>query len=393
MRILLANPYAPPTIGGVENSLIYIANALKEAGHEVEIFSLDKENNGHVGFIECIRVRRTHYKGSRNPILRYRRLKHVVEWELPRVLEDFDADEIWCRNGVLGESLIKVCKSKGIKLKMIYPTLASLHHKGTYKRNSHVPFLKQLYLKSVGYIEYQYLKKVEKRLVHSAINIVFSNMMKRHLQTKYKGIKVSVIDPGVDSRKYYPNRSNEKQHFAGLSFDFRKEKYILYVGRLSTAKNVAILIDAMCYIEEGIKLVIVGDGDDKENLLRLVKKLSLNDRIVFLGKQKELLPSLYSFAKATVLPTLIETFGQTYIESLACGTPVVGFGGDNPMFDNATSEIIKEGNNGYIARDYSSEDLAQAINRTIQLPEEAINVKDVHYHYSWRTFVKKLTSI
>ena len=68
------------------------------------------------------------------------------------------------------------------------------------------------------------------------------------------------------------------------------------------------------------------------------------------------LKKLYSSADVMVVPSKMETLGQTAIESLACGTPVVAFN------NTGLSDIISHKKNGYLAEFLNEQDLANGIN-------------------------------
>lgn len=112
-----------------------------------------------------------------------------------------------------------------------------------------------------------------------------------------------------------PVRSKEFSKF----FRSNKEDYYIYVGRLDIPyKRVDLVIKAFNKLNK--KLLIVGDGFDKEKLKSISK-----ENIKFLGwkKGKELCEIL-SKAKALILPSE-EDFGIVSVEAQACGTPVIAF--------------------------------------------------------------------
>jgi glycosyltransferase involved in cell wall biosynthesis len=127
----------------------------------------------------------------------------------------------------------------------------------------------------------------------------------------------------------------------------------------------------------------------------LADRLGLGDRILFAGKQTRTLPGFYGLARVTVLPTTLESFGQVLLESMACGTPAVGFGGA-PGIYTATSEIIRDGETGRVISDASPERLAQGIDSLLKLSEETYRamsltcVEEARTRFSWKRFVQTL---
>ena len=108
------------------------------------------------------------------------------------------------------------------------------------------------------------------------------------------------------------------------------EKYLLYVGRIMPIKALEKLIEGVSksklFADQGYKLYLAGqnEGEYYENLVSLIRKLELEDRVVFKGmvegRDKE---SLYAAAKALMLVSHTENFGNVVIESLAHGTPAI----------------------------------------------------------------------
>jgi len=93
------------------------------------------------------------------------------------------------------------------------------------------------------------------------------------------------------------------------------------VGRLVKGKNHELLINSMLHFQDSIKLVIVGDGEEREKLELLVQKLKIKN-IEFVGLQKN--PFVYlSNADCFLFATNHESFGNVLLEALACGLPII----------------------------------------------------------------------
>jgi len=110
------------------------------------------------------------------------------------------------------------------------------------------------------------------------------------------------------------------------------ENFLLYVGIFKERKNHIGLLNALAILRaRGIRapLVIAGPlGSGAERLRQKAVDLGIADDVVFAGLvSDEELPALYSAAKTYVCPSLYEGFGQTLVEAMACGTPVVSHNG------------------------------------------------------------------
>ena len=141
----------------------------------------------------------------------------------------------------------------------------------------------------------------------------------------------------------------------------REGKRILYVGRLSTEKNAAMLIRAIKDINGDLELNIIGKGPEEEKL----KKLAEGDaRIKFLGTKthEELIP-IYQSADVFVLPSNTESYGKVLIEAGAAGCALIA-----PRTPGARS-IIADGKSGLLVSVGDEEGLREAIEKLIKVRE------------------------
>lgn len=110
--------------------------------------------------------------------------------------------------------------------------------------------------------------------------------------------------------------------------DKLSDPYWINVGSLVKEKNHAGLLHIYKrYINKGGReqLVIVGDGPEKENLLRISKELCLENLVRFLGYRQDVI-ALIGRSKGLLLPSLIEGLPGVILESMACKVPVFAYG-------------------------------------------------------------------
>ncbi len=156
------------------------------------------------------------------------------------------------------------------------------------------------------------------------------------------------------------------------TFDF-KEKMVLGVGRLEEQKNFKLLIKVFSQIQTDWKLFIAGDGTQKEELEKMIKK----DNIKLIGIRKDIF-DFYKKASIFVLSSKKEGFPNALIEAMACGCACVAF--DCPY---GPSEIIENYKNGILVENQNEEKLKEAIELLIKdenlrkkLAKEAVKVKE-----------------
>lgn len=136
------------------------------------------------------------------------------------------------------------------------------------------------------------------------------------------------------------------------------EPYFLYVGRFSQEKNLLRLLQAYRrYRElepEGWRLVLVGDGPQREELRETARELGL-DGVVWPGyKRLDELPIYYALSGAFVLPSVSEPWGLVVNEAMASGLPVLVSSRCGSAWD-----LVREGDNGYTFDPFDPGELAQ----------------------------------
>jgi len=133
-------------------------------------------------------------------------------------------------------------------------------------------------------------------------------------------------------------------------FGFNNDHVIsTYIGRLSPEKNLSLLIRAfygMAMTYDHVRLLIVGDGPERENLETQIKHMKIADKVYFTGMvEYESIPAYLAACDIFVTPSSSETFGLSTVEAMAAGLPVLGM--DAP----GSRDIIEDGITGLITSD------------------------------------------
>ena len=133
--------------------------------------------------------------------------------------------------------------------------------------------------------------------------------------------------------------------------------YVLSVGRLESVKRVDLIVRAMASVDPAIRLVIAGDGTQRENVERAAAEAGVSDRTAFLGAvEDDQLLDLYADALAIVYPPFDEDFGYVTLEAFLSRKPVV-----TCLDSGGPNEFVVNGVNGY-STEPTPEAVADAIN-------------------------------
>lgn len=173
---------------------------------------------------------------------------------------------------------------------------------------------------------------------------------------------IEILPDGIDAETFNPNvNGNEIRKRYNLEDYFM----IFSSGRMVERKGFRYLIEAMPYILgrfQNTKLIIGGDGPEKENLEKLAIDLGINDNVIFPGFIPDQdFPKYMKTCDVFVLPSIVDSKGDTegsatiLLEAMACGTPVVGtkVGG--------VPYAIKDGKGGFLVEEKSPRQLVEKI--------------------------------
>ncbi len=139
---------------------------------------------------------------------------------------------------------------------------------------------------------------------------------------------------------------------------------ILYVGALTERKGVRYLLESFASIHRQLpsaQLAIVGDGPLKDQLKTRTAELQLDGAVIFHGLvQPERLAEYYERSGLFLFPTQEDTFGVVIAEAAASGLPLV-----TSPYAGATSEFVRDGENGFVVEPTDTSAIAQAALRVL----------------------------
>lgn len=343
MRILLVNKFHYLR-GGSEKYYFELAKLLKDHGHTVAFFSMKNENNIETGdreyFVDEIDMN-TGSKFEALNVIYSKKNKVLME----KALEEFKPDIVHINNfqRQLSASIIDAVKEKNIPLIMTAHDLNSICPASIMLYNGEVcedcitkgytscikkKCIKNSMLKSVlGYIEKKYYDlhkifcKVDCIISPSEFN---KNQL---LKGKLKCNDITVIH----------NFVNETE-----KTDYTLGDCAFYFGRLSREKGILNLIEAINNIP-GARLIIAGDGPERENIQAYIKEHKLENRITLLGylNQNDIRENIRKCRFVTVPSICFENCPYSVLETMEIGKPIIGskIGG--------IPELVKNDVNGY----------------------------------------------
>lgn len=142
------------------------------------------------------------------------------------------------------------------------------------------------------------------------------------LQAGADPAKMLTIANGVETEAIARHRPAFGRDTLGLGGN---DQALLCVGRLTLAKGHRYLLEAMRLLAEpmpGVKLLIAGDGELREELRQLAKSLGVSDRVHFLGSRKDI-PDLLALCDLYVSASVFEGTSLAVMEAMAAGKPIV----------------------------------------------------------------------
>ncbi len=182
--------------------------------------------------------------------------------------------------------------------------------------------------------------------------IVPSNFVKKQLTDIYHvdENKIIVVRNGVDLNRFYFSEKERRVLREKLNTDDNVIAFC-FVSTNHRLKGLQFLLRSLKILKNkgyDFRLLVAGSGDD-DYFLRLIKRLGLEDCVLWLGKRKDI-ENVYRTCDVLVYPTLFDAASSVVLEAMACGLVPIA------SKYNGTTEVIKEGENGFVIDDPTNPD-------------------------------------
>jgi len=214
--------------------------------------------------------------------------------------------------------------------------------------------------KILNLLSFQTIKKADRLIV---LDETTRDFIKKNIGNNIAD-KIQIIPPGINL-KDFPSKSKP----------IKKDSIeLITIGRVTKRKRIDLIMKAVFFIKKeqkiNITLRIIGDGAEIDGLKGYRDKLDLKNNVIFEGFIPNKKLSKY-YAQADIYCSMSEeeTFGQVYLESMACGIPIIA------SETIGASEIIKDGVTGFLVPQEDYNTLAKKIITLIRNNE-------LHYQFT-----------
>lgn len=225
--------------------------------------------------------------------------------------------------------------------------------------------------------------------VFAKVLLVANERSKKALPLVKFGKVLDLVENGVDLDLW--NTSESRSDPTIINF--------IYVGRLVDWKCVDVLIDAFKQLDHDrfeVRLLIVGEGEDKVNLIRQAGTFERNGKIEFLGwMSQQQVTKVLSKSDILVLPSVRECGGAVVLEAMALKKPVIAidWGGPADYIDDETGILLKP-----VKRELLVDSMGNAMNfmltnKKFRLDAGQKGFKKVSESFSWQNKIKEIIKI
>jgi len=183
-----------------------------------------------------------------------------------------------------------------------------------------------------------------------AITAVSENLRQETLKSFNIEKEIHVIPNFVDIKRFH---QSDKDHFKQMLAP-NGERILVHVSNFRAVKRVQDVVYIYDNIRHQIpaKLLMIGDGPERQKCEDLTKELGIYHDVRFLGKQEQI-SEILSISDLFILPSATESFGLSALEAMACGVPVISSNA------GGLPEINEHGKTGYLSNVGDIEDMSK----------------------------------
>ncbi|HSE29778.1 MAG TPA: glycosyltransferase [Candidatus Saccharimonadales bacterium] len=348
MRIVLACDLYWPAINGIATFTRNLAKGLSARGHEVLVIAPSQDGKKFVETDDNYQIART--TSIPFPFFPNYRMVLNPQPEVKKIITDFKPDLVHIQTP-LGLGLA----ARNSARKLNIPVVATNHAMPENVQDN----LKQMRLMAPFAEPLASLVKEYGLRFHSNVDYITmptQAAVKMFLDEKEFKMPLEAVSNGIDLSRFSPGevKAQFKSYF-GIP---KNKPIILYVGRVDGEKHISTLVRAMPKVlaEIDAHLVIVGHGNDAENLRELIREFDLLSNVTMTGRvDDEDLAPLYRCGTVFVMPSPAELQCLTLLEAMATGLPSVAVNA------GALHELCQDGLNGYLCKPDDSKSMSTKI--------------------------------
>ncbi len=296
MKIIQISSYYPPHLGGQENVVQDLAKQLAAAGHDTQVLTSTK-GGGEQGI--------SHEDGVKVHRLAAHEFGHAP------IMPAFGSSLFRAADD---QSVVHIHIGQAFTPELVW--LISKLRRFKYVAELHIDFEPS---GPAGFLLPFYKRFVLRRVLRSAAAVIVLN--KKTLQTVRKkyGIKnrAQIMSNGIDEAYFNVKRARPaKKPPTTLR--------LLFVGRLSKQKNLAMLMEALTKTKQSVHLDIVGDGTERERIEQLITEYGLRNVTMHGRLERAAVLSFYEKCDALIMPSLYEAQPLVLLEAMAARIPILG---------------------------------------------------------------------
>lgn len=382
MRIGIFTETYTPYISGLVTSELMLKNALEKKGHTVYVVTANLTSSKYE-YDEKERVLRIPgiptgiYDSRLTSIYPIKAINKIKSWDLEVIHSQTEF--------AIGTFARLFAKQYNIPIVHTYHTMYEdyVHYitKGHFDKSSK---------KLVEYLTKFYCDKTINELIVPTKKAY--DLFKEKYNVKRN---IHIVPTGIEVERFYKEKIDIKKiRELKKKYNFSKRDFIaIFVGRIAEEKNVPFLIEVTENIikeKPNFKLLIIGDGPDKENYENMVKERNLEKNIIFTGKVAwEAIPIYYQLGDVFVSASQSETQGLTIIEAMAASLPALCI--DDESFRNTVIDDL----NGYLFKDKKEckEIILKLINDKKLLENIQIGARNSAEMHSSKYFAEKVLDV
>lgn len=173
--------------------------------------------------------------------------------------------------------------------------------------------------------------------------LAVSNEVARKLTARIPaaGPKITILPNAVQVSRFGQVSSSDANRLREELSIAPTSRVLLFVGRLTRAKGLDVLLDAFSMLEQDAVLLIAGDGPLRDELFTRAYRKNIEQRARFLGFRKDI-PKLLMASDMFVLPSRWEGIPIALLEAMACGKPIAasGVGGITEVIDHGRDGLL-----------------------------------------------------